>query len=120
MTLSIKEPGQKLRRAPTAPYIRSCLGEARRQLEEEDRWVLMEDRRRRRIAFENLAKGMLRYPDNSDEVKVGIAGLQERLEVPAQIGISMLQVAQHVGQLARTENGQKIFEVFWHEEEEFC
>ena len=82
--------------------------------EEEGRWVLMEDRRRRRIAFENLGKEMLRYHDNSDDVKVGITELQETLEVPVQIPISIQQVAQ----LARSENGQKIFEVFWKEEEE--
>ena len=38
--------------------------------------------RRRRIAFENLAKSMLRYFDNCNEVKVGITELQERVEVP--------------------------------------
>ena len=57
---------------------------------------------------------MLRYLDNSEKVKVGIAELQERLEVPVQIGISIQQVAQQ----ARSENGQKIFEVFGKEEEE--
>ena len=76
----------------------------------------MEDRRRRRVAFENLAKEMLRYLDNSDGVKVGITELQERLEVPVQMGISIQQVAQQ----ARSENGQKMFEVFWKEEEELC
>ena len=54
----------------------------------------MEGWRRRRIAFDNLAKEMLRYLDNSDDVKVGINELQERLEVPVQIGISIQQVAQ--------------------------
>ena len=81
--------------------------------EEEDHWVLMEARRRRRIAFENLAKGILRYLDNCNDVKVGIAELQERVEAPVHIGISI----QKVTQLARSENGQKIFEVFWQEEE---
>ena len=38
----------------------------------------MEDRRRRGIAFEKLAKEMLRYVVNSEEVKVGTAELQER------------------------------------------
>ena len=33
VTLSIKEPGQRLRRAPTAPCRRPCLSKARRQLE---------------------------------------------------------------------------------------
>ena len=73
----------------------------------------MEDRRRRGVAFEKLAKEMLKYLDNSEEVRVGIAELQERLEVPVQIGNSV----QHVVQQARSENGQKIFEVFWQEEE---
>ena len=39
--------------------------------EEEDQWEVTAERRRRRIAFENLAKGMLRYLDNCNEVKVG-------------------------------------------------
>ena len=64
-----------------------------------------EERRRRRIAFENLAKGMLRYLDNCNEVKVGITELQERVEVPAQIGISIRRVAQQ----AVNEDGQNIF-----------
>ena len=50
--------------------------------EEEDHWFLMEERRRRRIAFENLANEMLRYLDNCNDVKVCIAELQERVEVP--------------------------------------
>ena len=37
---------------------------------------------------------MLRYLDNSDDVKVAITELQERLEVPVQIGISTQQVYQ--------------------------
>ena len=53
----------------------------------------MEDRRRRGIAFENLAKEMLIYLDNCNVVKVGITELQERVEVPVQIGISIQQVA---------------------------
>ena len=76
----------------------------------------MENRRRRRVVFENRAKEMLRHIDNSDDVKVGITELQERLEVLVQIGISIQQVAQQ----ARSENGQKIFEVFWQDEEELC
>ena len=48
---------------------------------EEGHRVLMEDRRRRSIAFENLAKEMLRYLNNRDDVKVGITELQEGLEI---------------------------------------
>ena len=80
--------------------------------EEKDHWVWMEDRRRR--AFMNLAKGMLRYLDNSDDVIVGITELQERVKVPLQFGISIQQMAQ----LARSASGQKIFEVFWQEDKE--
>ena len=60
-----------------------------------------------------ITKEMLRYLDNSNDVKVGITALQERLEVPVQFGTSIEQVTQQ----ARSENGQKIFEVFWQEEE---
>ena len=66
---------------------------------------MIEERRRRRIAFENLAKGMVRYLDNCNDVKVGITELQERVEVPAQLGISIQQVAQQ----AMDEDGQTIF-----------
>ena len=64
------------------------------------------------MPLETLAKEMLRYLDKSDDVKVAITELQERSEVPVQIGISILQVSQQ----AMNENGQKIFEVFWQEE----
>ena len=46
---------------------------------------------------------MLRDLDNCSDVKVGITELQERLEVPVQIGISIQQVAQ----LARTRMAQR-------------
>ena len=77
--------------------------------EEEYQWDVMEDRRRRRIAFENLAKGMLRYLDNSNDVKVGITELQDRVVVPWQFGISIQQVAQQ----AMNDNGKKNFEILW-------
>ena len=84
----VKEPRQKHRRVPTALCKLFCLSKARSSAreEEEDHWEVMEERRRRRIAFENLAKDMLRYLDNCNEVK---------------------------------EDGQKIFEIFWQEGEEF-
>ena len=73
--------------------------------EEEHLWELREERRRRRIAFENLAKSMQRYLDNCHEVKVGITELQERVEVHEQIRISTQQVARQ----AMNEDGKKIF-----------
>ena len=83
--------------------------------QKKDHWVLMEDRRKQ-DCFRDFAKEILRYFDNSDGVKVGITELQERLEVPVQICISIQQVAP----LASSENDQKMFEVFCQEEEELC
>ena len=76
----------------------------------------MEDRRRQSVAFENVAKEMLRYLVNSEELKVGITELQEQLEVPVQIGITLPQVAHQT----RNEWDPKDFENFWQEEEELC
>ena len=47
---------------------------------------------------------------------MGITELQEQLEVLVQIGIALQQVAQQ----ARNERNQKVFEIFWQEEEELC
>ena len=104
-------------KAPPCPDSTSqtlLLSEARRQLEKKKTTgsLMMEDLRRRGIASETLAKEMLRYCGNSDDVKVAFTRLQERSEVPVQIGISIQQVSQQ----AMNENGQKIFEVFWQEE----
>ena len=115
--VSRSKVGQKPRRAPDRTLQTPLPQESSSSAgEEEDHWVLIEDRRRRRVAFENLAKEMLRYIDNSDDVEMGNTELQERLEVPVQIGISTQQVAQQ----ARSEIGHNIFEVFWQEEEELC
>ena len=84
--------------------------------EEESQWVAVEDRRRRSIAFKNLAKEMLRNLDNSDDVKVGITELQERLDISEKIRISVRQVAQQ----SMNENGQTFFEIFRQGEEELC
>ena len=46
---------------------------------------------------------MLIYLDNCNEVKRGTNESQERVEVPAQIGISIQQVAKQ----AMNEDGQK-------------
>ena len=51
---------------------------------------------------------MLKYLGNSDDVKVGITELQERLEVSEEAGISVRQVAQQ----AMNENGETFFELF--------
>ena len=76
MKLSIKEQWQKPRRAPTLTTPLPQQSSPSATEEDEGHWVLMEDSRRRSVAFEKLAKEMLRYLDNSDDVKVGITELQ--------------------------------------------
>ena len=73
--------------------------------EEEGQWVAVEDRRRWCAAFEETAKRLLRYPEESDDLKVGVTELQEQLGITEEAGISIKQVAQQ----AMNENGQKIF-----------
>ena len=68
--------------------------------EEEGHWVLMEDRRRRSVAFENLAKEVLRYLDNSEDVNVGIA------RTAGSLGNRYFLFGK-VAQQAMNENGQK-------------
>ena len=97
-------------RTPRTPLPQQSSSSAR---EEEVRWVLMEDRRRRIVAFVNLAKEMHRDLENSEEVKVGIMEIQEHLGVPVQIGTTLQQVAQQ----AENEIGQKVYEFFWQQEE---
>ena len=47
----------------------------------------MEDRRWRRVAFEETARSILRYPEDSEDLKVIVTELQERL------GMSKKQVS---------------------------
>ena len=82
--------------------------------EEEGRSVLMEDRRRQSVAFENAAKEMLKYLEESEAFKVGTTELQEHLEA-VQIGITLQQVPQQA-----RKKGIKRFLIFWQEEEESC
>ena len=70
--------------------------------DEESQWVAVEDRRRRRVAFEETAWGMLRYPEDSEDLKVSVTELQEQLGMPEEAGISIKQLTQQ----ARNENGQ--------------
>ena len=51
------------------------------------------------------AKRMLRYPEDSKDLKVGVTELQERLGISEEAGVSIRQIAQQ----AMNENGQKIF-----------
>ena len=72
--------------------------------EEESQWISVEDRRRRRVAFEEMAKRMLGYPEDSEDLKVGISELKGQMATPEEEGFSIMQIAQQ----ARNEKGQKI------------
>ena len=76
----------------------------------------MEDRRRRRVAFEKTAKRMLRYPEDSEDLKVGVTGMQEQLEISEEAGVSIRQLAQQ----ALNENGQKILKISGKEKKRYA
>ena len=75
--------------------------------EEESQWSSME-RCRRRVAFGDAAKRMLRYLEDSEDLKVSVSDLKGQLEKPEEEGFSIMQIAQQ----ARNERGQKLFETF--------
>ena len=69
----------------------------------------MEDRRRRRVAFEETAWDLLRYVENSEELNVSVTELQEQLGESEEAGISVKQVRTAI-----------FFEIFRQGEEEVC
>ena len=58
----------------------------------------------------------LGYPEDSEDLKVGVNELKEQLEKLEETGFSIMQIAQQ----ARNEKGQKIFEIFRQGEEKVC
>ena len=52
-----------------------------------------EDSRRRRVAFEEAAKRMLRFLEDSGDLKVGVNELKEQLEVSEEACVSIRQLA---------------------------
>ena len=84
--------------------------------DEESQWTSGEDRHRRRVAFEETAKRMLRYPEDSEVFEVGVTELQEQLGISEEAGVSIREIARE----AMNEDGQKIFEIFSQGEEEVC
>ena len=73
--------------------------------DEESQWVAVEDRRRRRVAFEETARGILRYLEDSEDLKVSVTELQDQLGMSEEAGISIKQVAQQ----ARNERRDTFF-----------
>ena len=77
----------------------------------------MEDRRRRACRFRGRpARGLLKYLEDSGDLKVSVTELQEKLGISEEAGVPIKQVAQQ----ARNENGRKIFEIFSRGEEDVC
>ena len=54
-------------------------------------------------------KRTLRYLEESEDLKVGVTELQERLEMTEEEGVSSIR---QTAQQAKNEGGQKIFEIF--------
>ena len=46
------------------------------------------------VAFEDAAKRMLRYLEDSEDMKVGLSELKERLEILEEAGFSIMQIAK--------------------------
>ena len=63
--------------------------------------------RKRLTAYEDVPKRMLKYLEDSEDLKVGLG--EEQLE--------SLEEADCAKQ-ARNERGQKLFQIFWKEEKE--
>ena len=66
--------------------------------DEESQWVAVEGRRRRRVAFEETARDILRNLENTED----LTELQDQLGMSEEASISVKQVTQQ----ARNENGQ--------------
>ena len=62
--------------------------------DEESQWVAVEERRRRRVAFEETARSVLRYLVVSEDLEVSVTELQEQLGMSEEAGIFIKQVAQ--------------------------
>ena len=74
----------------------------------------MEVKRKCGVAFEDAAKRMLNYIENSEDLKVSLSELKEQLETLEEAGFSTMQIAQQ----ARNERDQKVFETFRQGESE--
>ena len=64
--------------------------------------------------FEVAAKRMLRYLEDSGDLKVSISESKGQLETPEEAVFSIIQIAQK----GRNEKGQKLLEIFGQGEDE--
>ena len=70
--------------------------------DEESQCVAVEDRRRMRVAFEETARGILRYLEDSEDLEVSVTEVQEQMGMSEDAGVSFKQVARRQGQETRT------------------
>ena len=63
--------------------------------DEESQWLAVEDRRRERFAFEEKARGILIYLENSEDLlKVSVTEFREQFGMSEEAGISIKEVTQ--------------------------
>ena len=79
----------------------------RKKAWKESRGLEEEGKRKRCAACEDAARRMLRYLEDSEELKVSPSELKEQLETPEEAGFSIMQMAKQ----ARNERSQKLFEI---------
>ena len=68
------------------------------------------------MANEDAARKMLKYLEDSEDLKVSLSELKEQLASPEEAGVSVMQIAKQ----ARNERGQKLLQIFRQEENEVC
>ena len=80
----------------------------------ESQGLVEENKRKWFAAYEDAAKKMLKYLEDSEDLKVILRELKEQLESSEEAGISILQIAKQ----ARNERVQKLSQIFRQEENE--
>ena len=55
-----------------------------------------------RVAFEETARGILRYLEDSEDLEVSVTEVQEQMGMFQDAGVSFKQVARRQGQETRT------------------
>ena len=79
-----------------------------RKLQEEKAWkesrgIEEEYKRKRHAAFEDAARRMLKFLEDTEDLKVGFSELKEQLETPEETGISIMQISEQGKEGGRTK-----------------
>ena len=78
-------------------------------------WSSVEDRRRRRVAFQDAAKRMLRYLEDSEHVKVNISELKRQLGTPEEEGFSPSRQGMRKAKSSSKLSGRKRMMPAWRD-----